>query len=409
MLGTRWRLFRLMGVPVSVDPSWLIVLALLTLSLAGLFPDLVETYYPGAATIYPVWVYWLVALGAALAFFGCILLHELGHAVVARADRMPIRGITLFLFGGVAEIGDEPPSAAAELRMAVAGPAVSVLLAILLGLLAWFGYRAAWPPLAVIGVGYLAAINALVLLFNLIPAFPLDGGRVLRSILWQATGSLRRATYWAAWAGRGFAWLLIGWGVLNFFAGNWLGGIWIGLVGLFLSNAARASYQQVLVREILEGEPVRRFMNPDPITIKPTLDLRQWAEDFVYVYHRKAFPVVSDGRLLGLIETRALAKLPRGQWHRHTVGDMMRQDLRGITIAPDADALKALRKMQLSGSSRLLVTEGNRLVGILSLKDLLTFLSLKIELEGTDEDRREQPTAPVLGDEQDARAVAGRY
>lgn len=384
MFGNRWRLFRLWGIPVWADASWLIILALLTMTLAGAFPGLMEAYYPGVAPRQPPWAYWLMALLAALAFFGCILLHELGHAAVARSRRMPIRGITLFLFGGVAELGDEPPSARAEFLVALAGPAVSVALAALLGALAWLGYRHGWPPQAVVVLGYLAAVNALVLTFNLVPAFPLDGGRVLRSVLWAATGDLRRATYRAALVGRGFAWALIAWGVLNFCAGDWLGGVWIGLIGLFLSNAAQAGYQQVLVRQALEGEPVRRFMNPDPVTVPPSLDLRSWVEDYVYRHHHKAFPVVSAGAPEGLIETRALARVPRGEWGRHTVGEVMRRDLEALTVAPGADAVEALGRMQRSGSGRLLVTEGGRLVGILTLKDLLRFLSLKLELEGLD-------------------------
>jgi Zn-dependent protease len=394
MFGSRWQLFRLLGIPVRVDASWLIILALLTLSLANLFPTLAEEYYPGVVMDYPPGVYWGVALLAAIAFFGCILLHELGHAIVGRSQRMPIRGITLFLFGGVAEIGEEPSSAKSELLMAIAGPAVSVVLASGLGALAWVGYQQDWPPLLVIALGYLAAINTLVLVFNLIPAFPLDGGRVLRSILWGTTGSLRRATYWSALVGRAFAWVLIVWGVLNFFAGNWLGGIWIGLVGLFLSNAAQASYYQVLLRQALEGEPVRRFMTPNPITVPSTLTLRQWVEDYVYRFQRKAFPVVSDGRLHGLIDTDALAGIPRAEWEYRTVGDAMRQDLGALTVSPHTDALAALKQLQHSGSSRLLVTENDQLVGILSLKDLFSFLSLKMELEGIEEENARSKAGP---------------
>jgi Zn-dependent protease/CBS domain-containing protein len=388
MFGPRWRLFRLLGIPVSVDASWLIILALLTMTMAGVFPDLMKTYFPAVASRQQPAVYWLMGLLGALAFFGCLLLHELGHAVVARSQRIPVRGVTLFLFGGVAEIRDEPPSARAELLMAVAGPAVSVALAALLGFLAWRGYEQAWSPHAVIVLGYLAAVNAMVLAFNLIPAFPLDGGRVLRSVVWAAMGSLRRATWWAAMIGRCFSWALIAWGVLNFFAGNWLGGIWIGLIGLFLSNASQAGYQQVLVRKALEGEPVSRFMSPEPLTVAPSLDLQSWVENYVYRHHRKAFPVVSDGALVGMIETHALAGLPRGEWGRHTVGEMMRRDLEALTISPGADAVEALGKMQWSSSSRLAVTEGDRLVGIVTLKDLLRFLSLKIDLEGFEEGRR---------------------
>lgn len=382
MFGTRWRLFRLLGIPISLDASWLIILALLTLSLSQMFPELLEKFYYGVRPSISPYYFWAMGLIAALAFFVCIVLHELGHAVVARSLGMSIRGITLFLFGGVAELGDEPVSAGTEFLMAIAGPAVSLLLAIVLGVAASVGYNSGWAPEIVIVLGYLASINALVLIFNLIPAFPLDGGRVLRSILWAATGKLRKATYWASLLGQGFAWVLIAWGIVQFFSGAWLSGVWLGMIGLFLNNAARSSYQQVIIRQALQGEPVRRFMNPQVILVPPTLDLARWVEDYVYRYHRKAFPVVANGKLEGVITTQALTQIPRAEWGQHTVGEMMRHDVRALTIRPDADALHALAKMQRSGSSRLLITEDDQVLGIISLKDLLRFLNLKLELEG---------------------------
>lgn len=377
----RWQAFRILGIPISVDASWLIIFALVTMSLANTFGDLTRRYYPDSPEL-PAWAYWLMAAACSLAFFGCLLLHELGHAVVARAQHMPIRGITLFMFGGVADIGDEPRSPGAEFSMAIAGPAVTVLLALASGLLAMLGFHLGWPAPFVIMLGYLAGINAMVLCFNLIPAFPLDGGRVLRSILWASTGNLRRATYWASSVGRTFAWILILWGVINFFAGNWLGGVWLGLIGMFLNNAARTGYVQVLVRQALQGEPVRRFMTPAPIVVPPTADLLQWVEEYVYRFHRKTFPVVADGKLLGCVDVHALGSIPRSEWALHTVGEVMHRDVAERSIRPDADALDALRKMQQTGFSRLLVVDDDRLVGIISVKDLLQFFSLKIELEG---------------------------
>jgi CBS domain-containing protein len=235
-------------------------------------------------------------------------------------------------------------------------------------------------------------INLALLGFNMVPAFPLDGGRVLRSILWGVTGSLRKATYWPSLLGRGFAWLLILVGVYNLLNQNWISGIWMGIIGLFLNNAARGSYQQVLLREALGGEPVRRFMNPQPIIVPPETDLRRFVEDYVYRYHRKAFPVGAEGRLDGYVTTQALSGVPRGEWEAHTVGEVMERDLKPLTIGPDDDALKALGKMQRTGLSRLLVVEDGRLVGIVSLKDLLRFLQLKLELEGDEhDDHRPQP------------------
>ena len=230
-----------------------------------------------------------------------------------------------------------------------------------------------------------------MLAFNLVPAFPLDGGRVLRSILWGALGNLRRATYWAALAGRGFAALLIALGVLCLFSGQVFQGVWLGLIGLFLSDAARGGYEQVLVRQVLRGEPVSRFMTADPVVVPPSLDLRSWVEDYVYRHHRKAFPVVEGGRLEGLITTAALADYPREEWPLHTVGEAMQRDLAAVSIAPDTEALVALGRMQGTGSSRLLVMDGGRLVGIVSLKDLLRFLHLKLELEDEEEGLGHRP------------------
>ena len=238
------------------------------------------------------------------------------------------------------------------------------------------------------------------MIFNLVPAFPLDGGRVFRSILWGISGSLRKSTRWAAALGRSFAWFLIGVGVLSFLflrtegGGLYWGGIWLAIIGLFLNNAARGSYQQILIRQALEGEPVRRFMNPQPIVVPPWTDLRHFVEDFVYRYHRKAFPVVAEGRLDGYVSTKALSQYPREEWEMHTVADIMERDWRPLSIAPKDDALKALSKMQSTGASRLLVVEDDQLVGIVSNKDLMRFLQLKLELEG-DEDEQQRPQPPL--------------
>jgi Zn-dependent protease len=369
MFGRRWQLFRLLGIPISLDVSWLIILALLTESLSNYFREALPDR--NFAT------YGVMGLAAALTFFSCIVLHELSHALVARAVGIPMRGITLFLFGGVAEMEDEPRSARSEFLMAIAGPAVSAVLAGLFWLLSGLAER----PAVVLPLRYLAGINLAVLLFNLVPAFPLDGGRVLRSLLWGVFGDLRRATHWAALSGQAFAWLLVSLGILHFFAGSVVQGLWLGLIGLFLSNAAQGSYRQVLVRQALQGEPVSRFLNPKPIVVPPGLNLRSWVEDYIYRYHRKLFPVSANGHLEGVINSKALTHYPRNEWDQYTVAEAMRPDVATIGIAPDADALQALGQMQRTGSSRLLVLEGDRLVGLVSLKALLRFLNRKLELE----------------------------
>lgn len=372
MFGSRWRILKLFGIPLYVDISWLIILALLTWTLANLFSQRL----PGMTW----YAYGAMGAIAALSFFACIILHEMGHAVVARASGIPVRGITLFMFGGVAELGREPPSASREFFMAVAGPAVTLALAIAFMITSWLGGLAGLPRTVVAVLDYLVYINLVVLVFNMVPAFPLDGGRVLRSILWGATGDLRRSTYWASLSGQGFAWLLILLGIWQFFTGNFVGGMWLGLIGLFLRSAAQGGYQQVLVRQALEGEPVRHFMNTDPIVVPPTIDLKDWVEDYVYRHHRKSFPVTSNGHLEGFVTTRDLGKFPREEWNRHTVAEVMHTDVSAVSVSPDSEALDALKKMERTGSSRLLVTDGDRLVGIVSLKDLMQFLELKIGL-----------------------------
>jgi Zn-dependent protease/CBS domain-containing protein len=394
MFRTRWRLFRLWGLSINIDASWLIIVALLTWTLT--------TVFRGAAPGAPTAEYWAMGLITALAFFVCILLHELGHALVARRLGIPLRGVTLFLFGGVAELEGEPASAGAEFVMAIAGPIVSAVLVGVFAALAVAGSTAAWPWQVVLVLEYLAGINLWVLIFNLVPAFPLDGGRVLRSILWGAMGNVRRATYVASLCGRAFSWVLIGLGVLEFFYGEVMGGVWMCLIGLFLGQAAASGYQQVLIREALQGEPVRRIMDPAPVTAPPSLDLQHWVEDYVYRGRQKAFPVAEDGRLEGVIDTSALSRYPRGEWPLHTVGEAMRHDVAPLSVPPDADAFQALERMRRTGSNRLLVTDGGRLVGVVSRRDLMNFLALKLELEDGDDGGPPPEEAPAQPGERGA-------
>jgi Zn-dependent protease/predicted transcriptional regulator len=375
MDGTRLRLLRVRGIPIYIDLSWLIVFALVALTVSSLFRR--------AAPELPTAQVWIMAIIAALGFFTCIVLHELGHALVGRAHGMPIRGITLFLFGGVAELGREPPSAKSEFWMAIAGPIVTAVLIVLFVLLSSAGEQAGWPLQVLLVLDYLAYINILVLMFNLIPAFPLDGGRIFRAAAWAWTGDLRRATRWASLMGRGFGYLLAIWGVFQLFFVNVVGGMWMIFIGLFLSNLARRSFEDVVARELLAGEPVSRFMSRDPISVDPNLDLRHLVEDYVYRHHRKVFPVTADGHVEGLVSTQSLQGIPRDDWERRTVSEIMERNIGDLTITPQTDALQALRQMQQSGSTRLLVMEDGHLAGIVSLRDLMDFLNLKLSMEGT--------------------------
>ena len=376
MFGRRVTLFKLLGFSVRVDASWLIIAVLITWSLAvGVFPY----EYAGL----PGTVYWLMGLVGTLALFGSIVIHELFHSLVARQYGLPMKGITLFIFGGVAEMSDEPPNPKTEFLMAIAGPIASILIGLIFYVLYVAG-RASWP-FAVVGVvSYLAWINWLLAGFNLIPAFPLDGGRILRSILWRWKGNLQRATRTASQVGSGFGILLIILGIYELFHGQFISAVWWFLIGMFLRGAAKGSYQQVLARTALEGEPVRRFMKTDPVTVPANLSIQELVEDYIYRYHFKMFPVVADSqRLEGYVTTEQVKTIPREEWNWRRVEDVLEPCSPELTVSPSTDAVQALAIMSKTGRSRLMVVDGGKLVAVVALKDLLRFLSLKVDLEGS--------------------------
>lgn len=383
MFTKRIKIFRLLGFPIYIDLSWFVIVLLITWSLAAnVFPSFYEGLAPST--------YWIMGLSGAIGLFASILLHELGHSVVARRFNVPIRGITLFIFGGVAEMTEEPPSAKAEFFVAIAGPIVSVILAIGCYAAAVFGAAAMAMPVAGV-LSYLGIINAVVVGFNMIPAFPLDGGRVLRSILWHFKGNLRWATRITSTIGSGFGMFLILLGLFNFIAGNFIGGMWQVLIGMFLRGAAQMSYQQVLIRRALEGEPIDRFMNTEAIKVPPTATVHQLVEDYVYKYHHKMFPVADNGQLLGCVTTQDIQQVPRDQWDQRSVSDIAEPCDEENTIERGTDSMRALSKMQQKGASRLMVVRDGHLEGILSLKDMLQFISLKVELEEDGEQARRLP------------------
>jgi Zn-dependent protease/predicted transcriptional regulator len=373
MFGKRITLFRLLGFEVHIDLSWLVLAALVTWSLAvGVFPY----YYQGLA---PATYWWMGVIGAAGLFFS-ILFHEFCHSLVARRFGLSMRGITLFIFGGVAEMEDEPPGPKAEFFMAAAGPLSSVALGAAFYAAAELmeGVAAVIPLQGVLS--YLAAINWVLAAFNLIPAFPLDGGRVLRAALWQRKKNLRRATRIATRIGSGFGVFLILVGVANFLLGNSIGGIWQFMIGMFLRSAAETSYQQVVYREALEGETVERFMNPRPVTVPPSISIRELVEAYIYRYYFSMFPVTDNDKLLGCITTGRVKEIPQEEWTRWTVGERLDRCSDDNTISPGAGAMQALSLLRKTGNSRLMVVQDGRLAGIISLKDIMGYLSAKMEL-----------------------------
>ncbi len=375
MFGKRFVLFEILGFKVQIDASWLFLAVLVTWSLAkGVFP----VWYEGLSTA----TYWWMAVAGVIGLVFSLVFHELSHSLVARRFGLPIKGITLFIFGGVAEMEEEPASAKVEFLMAMAGPIASGVLAVGFYLIAIVG-QAQGLPTPVLGIlDYLAFVNGLLAAFNLLPAFPLDGGRMLRAALWHFKGNLREATRIASRSGEVFAMILMGLGAVNVVFGNFIGGMWWFLIGLFLHGAARASYMQLLNKRAFEGEPVRRFMTPDPVTVDPETTLDSFVTDYLYHSHHDLYPVVESGRLIGSIGARQLKGVPREDWGIMRVGEVFVRRTPENTILADTDSVKAMAMMRSNATSRLMVVDGERLVGIITLKDMLDLFALKMELEG---------------------------
>lgn len=358
---------------MNMDLSWLVIAFLVTWTLAvGVFPS----EYPDLGQI----TYWLMGAACSVGLLISIVLHEFSHSIVARRYGMPIGGITLFIFGGIAHMEEQPPGPRAEAMMALAGPASSILFAGFLFLLHSL-LSTSLPPAAGGVVEYLAIINLFLAAFNLIPAFPLDGGRVLRAALWGWKKSIRKATRIASTSGKVFSYILIGLGLLALLSGNLITGIWWGLIGLFIGGAARRSYRQVILREELQGEPVSRFMKRDPITVPSGISVSDLLSDYVFRYYKKMFPVVDDDGLKGCVSTREIKTVPEKERDTTTVGEIAARCDPSNTLDPDEDATRALSVMSSRGISRMMVVSDGKPVGVITIKDLLQLLSLKIDLE----------------------------
>ncbi len=374
MFGQGLEIFRLFGFPVRVDASWIIIFLLITWTLAA-------GYFPARHPDFAVPVYWILGVFCALGLFVSIVIHEFAHALVGRRYGIPMSGITLFIFGGVSHMEDEPPSPGVEFLTAIAGPVTTLFIMLFFYGVTLLGQMAGWPEPVLAATFYLTVINLILLVFNLVPAFPLDGGRVLRSILWKWKKSLRWATKITSGIGSFFGVTLIVLGILNFIGGNFIGGLWWVLIGFFLRNAASASHQQLLVRQALEGEPVRRFMKREAVTVIPDLPLDRLVNDYFYQHYYKMYPVVENGRLLGRVRLNDVRRFPADQWPSRRVSEILDRNTEENTVAPDTPALEALARMSKKEDSRLLVVEDGHLAGILSLKDLMKFLSVRMELE----------------------------
>ncbi len=355
---------RILGIPIGVDYSWFLIFALLTWSLA-------TNYFPVQFTNWPVTEYWLVGAVTVIFMFGSVLLHELGHSVVALRYKIPVRSITLFIFGGVAQIGAEPPSAVSEFWIAIAGPVTSFLLAAFFYLLrSMLGSLA--PLLAI--AEYLAYINGTLGLFNLIPGFPLDGGRVFRAILWGATHNLRRATLIAANVGRFIAFALILLGVWQIFTGNFGNGLWIAFIGWFLESAASSQIHQQTIHDLLAGHHVADVMRHDFTSISPDCALEELINQHILGGGQRSLVVKQFERVVGLLTFHNIKAIPSSEWPTTTAAQVMIPFDKMKWIRPDADLMDALGEMDRDGVNQLPVMAGAEIQGMLGRGDLINFL-----------------------------------
>jgi len=367
------RLVRLLGVPISIDVSWFVIFALIVYTLA-------QFYFPQMNPGFSTAMNWLAGVIAALLLFASVLLHELMHSYVAKRNGIGISGITLFIFGGVSRMKEEPGTPEVELKMAVAGPATSIILAAIFWVLAAAGGRAMLGSFGLGIVRYLAMINFILGIFNLLPGFPLDGGRVLRAILWGSLESLDRATRYATYIGQGFGYLFIFGGFSMMIFGGFLSGLWFVFIGWYLNNAAQQSYQQVVVRRALSGVDVHRIMTTDFPHMDPDTSLDEFVHDYLLKYDYAAFPVTKDDSLLGIVTADEVRDIPREQWGETTVGQVAKPPEEERVIDENDDAFDALMHMAEGNLRRLLVMHDSKLKGMVTQDSIINIVRMKLRI-----------------------------
>ncbi len=369
--GTRGRirLFQIQGIKVTLDYSWLVIFALVIWSLSsGYFPRV----YPDAS----LQIYWLAGFVATILFFASILFHELSHSLTAVRAGIEIPEVTLFIFGGVAHLSEDPQEAKTELKIALAGPLASVFLAIMFGLIHRLLSGLA-PPLVSAVFEYLAWINIALAVFNLVPGYPLDGGRVLRGILWWRGWSLTRATKIASDMGKGFAWALMILGGLQIFSGALIGGLWLIFIGMFLRGIAASGYREVLMKHSLEGATVRDIMEHDVVSVPPDLSVEEAIHSYFLRHGYGGFPVVRNESPIGLLCLAQVKDTTPEDRETKTAQDIMMPLDESLQIAPDASLADAFGRMSQSGTGRLLVMKGGEFMGMITKNGLLRFLEFK--------------------------------
>jgi Zn-dependent protease len=366
---------RYFGIEFYLDYSWFLIAAFATYTLSEqLFPNWVQ-HLPKAT-------YYAMGVCGALLFFLSILLHELGHSLVSQRCGIPVPRITLLLIGGLAEISREPDDARTELKIAVGGPIVSLVLAAAFYAVGWLAGLISAAPLMVV-CEWLAAANFMLVVFNMIPGYPLDGGRILRALIWAKTGKLRWSTYVTTRIGIGLSWVLLAFGLMMLLKMQSLGGVIYLFIALFLKSAAESGYTHTVQKQVLGGVTVRDVMTPSPIAIPSHLPLSRVVDEFFLTNHHVAFPVVDDdGAFRGLIRFDFLKQVPREKWPYVSALEVASSvETRPLQVEASTPASRAMRYLLAAESGRLAVTEDGRVVGIITRHDILHFIEIHAELE----------------------------
>lgn len=375
-MANGFKLIKVLGIPIYVNYTWFIVFGLIVWTLAiGYFPQL-GPYYSSVTR-------WTMAFIAAFILFSSILLHELSHSYVAQRNGIKIKSITLFVFGGIAHMVGESRTPRAEMKIAAAGPALSLFISGIFWIISYI-FQKGMADSPILAVSYfLAYANMFLAIFNLIPGFPLDGGRILRAIIWERTGNLGRATLITSRIGKGFAVFLIVWGLWEILQGLFISGLWKIFIGIFIQQAADEGYRQTLLHRALSSVKVRNVMVSPVVVVDESMSLDRVVDDFFFRYRFNSFPVVSDSTLVGIISIHDIKDVEKERWSGQTVKEIMCSDLTEFTISPESGALDALEKMVESRRGRLVAVEGGKIAGIISQRDIMHMLKLKTDLGNT--------------------------
>ena len=373
MFKSSLKLFKIAGIEIRLDYSWFLIFAILAYYFGfSYFPQLLPGLNAGIIA--------LITIITVLLFFFSVLLHELSHSLIAKSKGMGVNRISLWIFGGMAEIEKEPDTPAKEFVMAIAGPIASFVLAVIFGIV-WFFTRNFAPvgePAA-----YLAEINIILGVFNLLPRYPLDGGRVLRSIIWKATGNLKRSTFIASITGRVFGFILIAVGIVFVFTGNFLNCVWFALIGWFLQSAAYLSYRQLIFDTSIKGVKVKDIISEDIVTVVQETTIQELVDDFFMKYRFSRFPVITNihsKKLIGVISIHDIKAFPRDQWDNITVGEIVKSISDAEIVSEDIEVSEAIKQMTKSNSGHLVLIAGGRIKGMLTKTDVMNYMQFYSEL-----------------------------